>query len=737
MAAANGTWPNRVLAFQILVTFVGSPLAAEPRRLEIVRKLSQLPVEGTVIAQPANRLGDLLRKDFSCPKDAECWVELDLPSDRAWEARVEAAGWGGDSWMPVERGFLDVWQAARIDGRASFQGLNTAPPELTARYHAESSLRERESVEGEAHCPIGETGEFRCVVPAGTLDLSFRSKGFVAVYLWRQVASNQSPLKIGSFEFKRGASLVGTVSSTIAGAPKPGSCRVRLQPLPSSPKLPATAPALPSTSVDGRGFFQLDVIPPGQWEVVAEQDGFVPAKQAVMVLENSEARLKSPLVLSKPVRLSLQLIPPQDPTGKPWRVSLLELLGSGKADVVANSPASAGGRWEREGLKAQAQYRVRVHTSAGDVWWGDSESRVLPGGQADQVITLDAERVHGTVKQSGQPLKGKVVFGREHGVPSVSLLSDEDGKVEGFLPRLGTWPVDIVADVPPVRRKLDIEIRRNPNGQGEFSIFLSGRLIDGEVVNEDGSPAERGVLYVTNRSTGEKSSQQLEAGGRFQVGGLEPGSYTLAAAAGRVASDDVTVNLPKDGDAEPVKLVLKPKGQIRLKLVGSAGGGLAGIPVRMFTGVPGRNSDQRHTGADGRVSFNTSPTVGTGCFFIAAPGYDVTVTSLSVSSEEQEIRLSRSGGVLDLDYPAPSESGYPILRHGGCSITPGMLAYFLRSDDKKKFQDVSPGEYSLCSFTSSGGQQVPGPCRSGALGPFGTLKLSMQPQPNRQEAASQ
>lgn len=731
MAVENRTWRKRVLAFQILLCLVGSPLAAEPRRLEIVRKLSRLPVEGTVIAQPANRLGDLLRRGFSCPIDAECWVELDLPSDRAWEARVEAAGWGGDSWMPVERGFLDVWQAARINGRVSFQGQNTAPPELTARYRAESSLREKESVEGEAHCPIGETGEFTCVVPAGTLDLSFRSKGFVAVYVWRQVASNQSPLKIGSFELKRGASLVGTVSSTIAGAPKPGSCRVRLQPLPSSPKLPATAPALPSTSVDGRGFFQLDVIPPGQWEVVAEQDGFVPAKQAVMVLENSEARLKSPLVLSKPVRLSLQLVPPQDPTGKPWRVSLLELLGSGKADVVANSPASAGGRWEREGLKAQAQYRVRVHTSAGDVWWGDPESRVLPGGRADQVITLDVERVRGTLRQGGQPLKGRAVFGREHGVPSVALVSDEDGKVDGFLPRLGKWSVDVLADVPPVRRKLDIEVRKNPNGDGEFSISISGRVIEGEVVNEDGTPAERGVLYVTNRTTGEKGSHLLEPGGKFQLGGFEPGSYTLAAAAGKVASDDATVDLPKEGDAEPVRLVLKPKGQIRFKVVGAAGSGLAGIPVRMFSGGAGPSGESRYTGADGRVSFQTAPTASVGCFFIAAPGQDVTVTSLSVSSEEQEIRLSRSGGVLDLDYPAPSESGYPILRHGGCSITPGMLAYFLRSDDKKKFQNVSPGEYSLCSFTSSGGQQVPGPCRSGALGPFGTLKLSMQPQPDR------
>ncbi|MCK6684062.1 MAG: hypothetical protein L6R30_16795, partial [Thermoanaerobaculia bacterium] len=250
-------------------------------------------------------------------------------------------------------------------------------------------------------------------------------------------------------------------------------------------------------------------------------------------------------------------------------------------------------------------------------------------------------------------------------------------------------------------------------------------------------PAERGVLYVTNRTTGEKGSHLLEPGGKFQLGGFEPGSYTLAAAAGKVASDDATVDLPKEGDAEPVRLVLKPKGQIRFKVVGAAGSGLAGIPVRMFSGGAGPSGESRYTGADGRVSFQTAPTASVGCFFIAAPGHDVTVTSLSVSSEEQEIRLSRSGGVLDLDYPAPSESGYPILRHGGCSITPGMLAYFLRSDDKKKFQDVSPGEYSLCSFTSSGGQQVPGPCRSGALGPFGTLKLSMQPQPNRQEAASQ
>jgi hypothetical protein len=284
--------------------------------------------------------------------------------------------------------------------------------------------------------------------------------------------------------------------------------------------------------------------------------------------------------------------------------------------------------------------------------------------------------------------------------------------------------VEVLAESPVIRRTLDVEVRRKQDGSGEFSIDLSSRLIEGEILTETGEQAERALLHVVNRTSGERSSEWIQ-GGRFQMGGLEPGSYTLSAGAGRVASDDVPVTLPKEGGVDPVKLILKKKSEIRIKVLGPSGTGLPGVPVEKFAAATGWGSQTKLTGADGRVAFEAPPAADGICVLVRASGLPVRFARPAVSADEQVVQLDRSGGFLELEYPTPSEAGYPMLRYGLCEITPTMLASLTRSGSKKVFPSVATGEYSLCSYSLVNGIDVPGACKSGTLSAFGGLKLSL------------
>ncbi len=711
----------------LLALFLSAPLSADPKRIEIVRKLGATQATGAVVARSTDGLTAPLRKEFSCTAEQACSIELDLPQDRSWQMMADVPGHGSGPWVPVEKGSIEIWPSAALKGKALFPGEKGPPDELQVRFHAESrggKGGQKDGVDGETSCPLRDS-QFECAIPAGVVDFSLRAQGFVSVYRWRQESGPGATLQIGKVELRRGASLVGQVISTSPDAPKAGLCHVRLQPTANSPKLPPTASPLPESTVDGRGFFQLEVIPPGQWELLVEQEGFAPARQTVVVLERAEARLKSAIVLSRPVKLEVTLSPPEDPTGEPWRISLREQTGEAKLEVVSESPATPGGQWSREGLRASGKYTLGVLTASRQTWWGDDEPFSPAGSTYRRSIVLDVEAVEGTLTLSRRPLHARVIFGREHGVPSVSLESDQEGKLVGFLPRLGKWKAEIIGDSPAIRRTLEVEVRRKPDGKGEFSIALAGKVIQGEIVTEEGSPVDRAILYVSNFMSGEKSSQWID-GGRFQLEGLEPGDYVVSAAERRLASSDVRVTLPKDGDAEPVRLVMRKKGGIKIRVQSQTGAGLVGVPVRIFVGSPGQLNAVRYTDADGRAAFDTSPSSDYACLLVLAPGYAAGIAGLPVTTEEQTLQVAQAGGSIALDYPPPSPSAYPMLGQGACQLMPAMLAAFTRSTDKSLFPNMAPGDYTLCLWSQLNGVDLQGPCRSGALAPYGSLKLAVE-----------
>jgi hypothetical protein len=387
---------------------------------------------GEVLAMSPDARSGVVRRRFSCDTAQSCDVEMELPAEKGWLVTAEVPGYGTGDPVPADRGWLEIWPAGKVKGQAVFPKGSPPPEDLLLRFHspAQGSSGTDGRLDGESTCSLNE-GAFECSIPAGEVDLSLRARGHVSIYRWGLHVAHRGTVEMGRVQFRKGASLVGQVISRDPAAPKPGSCRVRLQPTGDSPKLPASASPLPSAPVDGRGNFHLEVIPPGRWEVVAEQEEFVPSRLAVTILEGAEARLKSPIVLSRPVRLEVALSPPQDPDGKPWRIELIGYKGENWTELVAESPVSPGGAWSRDGLGASAIYRLRVLTFSRQRWWADELPFSPETTPFRRDVHLDVERVTGKLTLGTNPLRGRVVFGTERGDPSLIFYSENCEVVPG------------------------------------------------------------------------------------------------------------------------------------------------------------------------------------------------------------------------------------------------------------------------------------------------------------------
>ena len=682
-------------------------------------------VEGEVAARSADGHSEVVRSPFACAFPGPCAVDLDLPDGKLWLVTAEAPGFGSSPPAPVEAGRVEIWLAGKLRGEAVFPKGTTSPDGILVRYRSldqRSSLGGGAPLEGEAACAITES-KFECTMPAGRVDFNVRARGHVSVYAWNRLVPHLGVLSLGRVEFRKGASLVGNVVSKDPLAPKPGACRVSLRPSGDSPKPAPTAPPLPSISVDGRGFFHLEVIPPGRWDVVAEQEGFVPSKVPVTILEGAEARLNLPIVLSRPSRLEVTLSPPQDAYGEAWQVELIELEGEGKSAMVARSVGSPEGTWTRDGLGASARYYLRVLTGKGQRWWFDEQPFSPETTPFRKQVVLESDGMKGALTLGGQPLRGRAVFEADHGNLSVTFEADDGGRFEGFLPRLGKWSVEVFSVSPRVHRKVEVDVRRTQEGIGQVIVSLSDRALRGEIVTEEGALVPKAILRVVPPTASETTSQVVE-GGSFHLDGLEPGDYVLSGAGPRLFSDDHRVTLPKEGDADPVRIVLKKSNDLKVQVRSASGGALVGVPVALVASFSGQATTTRRTDGDGRVSFPVRPTTPEECVVIIGPGIGTKIVAVPNLGEETQVTIAATGGALSIDFPEPTEKAYPVLQHGACALSPTLLSMIVRSKDRKSFFGMDPGDYVLCLTGTDFGAGT-GPCKQGTLSPYGALNLAV------------
>ncbi len=681
------------------------------------------PLTVLVTAKAPDGRSAPLTTRVDCLTGAACEAAIDLP-ERGWVLEASAPGWwvAGPTWSADQTmaGF-ELWPAATVTGQAVFPERSSGS-DVTLRLRAAGG-RQREGgpEKAEVPCPIVD-GHFACNVPAGVWDVAARVRGHVSVFFWDRPLPTGAPADLGTLTFLPGASVIGTVVSSEKEAPKAGECRVTLHPSGETRGARRQAAISPlSAAVNEKGFFSIARVPPGRYQLVASQVGFAPASQEVLVLEGAEASVKRPLELGRPRRVEVYLAPPQDPWGKPWRVALLEKVEGRGIDIRGDSPASLGGVWSFEGASTTGRYQVRVQTSDAHNWYTDDEVFSAKDSPTKRMVTVGMESVRGSLHLGKKPLQGTVVFGKEFGSVSVPLRSDETGSIEGFLPRIGKWNASVSAENPPVKRTLDVEVRRASAAHGVFEIRLPDAALHGEVLLEDGQPATRATVTVRSRSGAESNQQRVDTGA-FRFEGLSAGTYTVSAEGAGTYSDEATVTLRDDetGTPEPVRLVLKKKDWLRLRLVGPSGGGVVGFPVWFLPSSDGSTEGyySKPTDAEGRVTVSVRGGQSQKCVAVFGGGYATKVIALPVG-DEQLVQLGSVGGTILAGEGSPPA----VLIHGGCRLPVPFLVRNAGSDGRT-LSNLEPGPWALCLWGPGDRGGGTSPCRSGQLDPFGTLDLS-------------
>lgn len=216
------------------------------------------------------------------------------------EIRIDAPGFWGPS-LPLLLTERETTARIRLHPTGELRGQviaeeATLPETLAVHFRSapgpeETPLESEHSIE----CPI-EDGKLRCQVPAGSLDLRFRARGFVSVHRWGFDLPPHQTRNIGRLVLRRGASVVGWVVAS-GEEFQPESASVVLTPKTTlESRRPETREREESfrhqTRPNERGFFQLAGIPAGSYYAVVRHPGFAPSRmEPILVREGLELEL--------------------------------------------------------------------------------------------------------------------------------------------------------------------------------------------------------------------------------------------------------------------------------------------------------------------------------------------------------------------------------------------------------------------------------------------------------------
>jgi hypothetical protein len=716
------------VTYRLTLFFVGALMGAPAVSVGavlpvVVRGEAGLEAMGKVTALAVDGRAAPVKGEFACRAGSACAVDLPIGADRDWLLSVAADGFWATPPSAPAGGTVELWPAGSLNAKLRIEG--GSPTDLAVRFSPSPGVKAASGFpkEGTVECPVVEGG-VRCQIPAGVLDLRLRAKGHVSVYRWTQRVPGGGVLDLGRLELKRGASLVGTVTSPERDAPKPGACVVRLEPRQGGKS--EAAGELPRTTVNARGVFHLEVVPPGTFNLVAEQGGFAAARRSVTIVDGMEANLNEPLVLRRPARLELVFAPPTDPFGKPWMVELLEKKDE-RFDLAGGAPASLAGFWARDNLGSGNRFSVRVRTSANDLWWSDGEAAEIVGPISKRQIDLGHEEVSGSVRLGELPLAARVIFTERAGNVAVTLRSDAEGRLSGALPRLGAFHVDVASESPSVHRKMDVEVRRKPDGRAEVEIALEDRALIGEIVDETGRRLERAMLTVTSMAKSARETvQERVEGGAFRLTGFEPGGYRVRAEGQGRISEPMKVEIAEDGSSPFVTIVTKPKVTIRLQILTEAGAPVAGATVDAINPglFPGVSLTRLAADTEGRVSYFAHPSAPHQCFVVNSPGLARLVFAAMPKEEEQGVVLAAAGGTLVVKPGELKEGEARLLWKDACYLSVGLLKSLTRGDGTH-FAGLAPGTYRLCRHAVGSGKPADSVCTSGHLDRYGVLELAL------------
>lgn len=763
----TGGFARAAYLYALLLMFSGAAHAAAVRiLLEVQGAASVEPVPIKVRAVPAvapasprplqAAPGTARSVDAMAPGEAI----LDLDPGVAWRISAESVGLWAEpvAFVPTGAGdvrVLRLYPAGSLRGSFGLPAGEKLPGEVTMRFQpAGVHAPHRDLPSGTVRCQVigtEETGTaWDCELPAGELDLRIRVRGFLTHYRWAVKLQAGGQLDLGMLELRRGAAVVGWVQ-TADGQPIDPSCRVELAPRgaaeSSSPTETRRQRLLPLTgSVNDRGFFHLDGVPPGEYVLTASQKGYAKARvHPVTVLENAETEVRL-VQLERPLPLEVYVAPPVDPYGEGWLVTLEETgLIPGSVELVTEGTRTTPeGYWRREGLNP-GSYRIFLFDRFGASFAArDVELEVASG---PLFIDLPLVSVEGEVTLGDRPLVATLFFGGRRGAPSIPLVSDAEGRFQGYLPREGEWPVDVVARSPRVLRRLAaVAVEPAPGTtHARVEIPLPETALTGRVLDENGDTVPSALVTAVGADFSEAFSwaRSGEDGG-FSFEGMKPGRYVLTATAEGAASDAQVTELTQGEDAEEVVMVLHPMVPLRGRVVAGSGGVVA-ARILVTGEADGRplpaSGPPVQTDVEGRFEAFLPAGTQAAVLRVLAAGFSLRALRIEpLPSEPVEVAVDQSGGTLLLRVGERTAVGPPafVIRRDGILLDGRLLELWAQingvpSQDPEVLlvPRVEAGSYDLCRLEIAVEPQSQRlfprltTCTGGFLPPLGELTLKL------------
>lgn len=628
---------------------------------------------------------------------------LTVESDLLWHA--EQLIFAGDRAMDVA---VPLRRAAYISGTPVMKNGGEPPDEVLIRVDAAAR---------EVPCPVDD-GAFRCKVAAGVLDLRVRATGMVPRYFNELEVAPAKTTSLGNVVLQRGASLSGIVD--------PGTAK--------DVRVIATADAgRYIVAIGKRGHFHIDGLTPGRYRLIAATaDGTMTSdEEEVVILADTLAELRDPLVVEEPKTLRLALTPPLDPWGERWNITLTRTVRHAEEELAAKTSAGENGEWAAPPLRT-GRYVLELGPARGGTWL--RQEIEMAGAPVELPLQLPFDPVSGTVILGDRPIEAVIRFQTE-GQPSIEIRADAEGRFAGALPRRDAkWFAVVMSDHPFVKRTIRDIV---PKPDLELRIPLT--TLSGVVLDAAGQPAPNATVNVTSEH---ETLVQTPADneGWFAAYGLAPGKYEVQASAYLAESDVQSIEVTDNLTPDPIQLVLHDVEKIVGRVVSDAAP-ISGAEVWVFaTDVVQHVVIPMTSDARGAFGVFAPPGAREVDMSVAAPGFDFRMFHTRIAEGILTVPMSQLGGTITV----PSARGElnPYLQHAGAIESAASLVWCcdaFETDGKLVMPSMEPGPYSLCYIRDrermalrAGRINRAMQCVEGFLPPHGTLVFAAPPALEKQ-----
>lgn len=606
--------------------------------------------------------------------------------------------------------------AGTLTGKFTVDNKDKLPEGLEARFEPtwEPPPKKQDIPPGRATCAVGPSGDWRCRVPAGQLDVALHPKGFVPHYLWNLAVKPGETKKLDPRKLVRGASVAGWITRE-DGTPAE-KCRVRIEPA-AAPGvsrdrtlefLQAVASEVPC---QGKGFFQSPALRAGAYTVLAQENEARAWMSPIQVWEGAESRLTAPIVLRRPMDFEVMLSPPVDWLGRPWRV---EAQRATEGQTVWSAPtyrteADPEGRVKLP-RQLPGRFRIEVYDQLGNALLSDPNVNLADSSQP-YPITLNLLWVEGTVHLGDEPVAGRVFFGGRNATVSIRMDADENGRFEGPLPKGGNWRVDIEGDEPRLKAKTAVEIE--PKGdRASVAIEVPDTVVSGRVVDSEGKPV-RGADVALGSLRGGTALAGTDEKGEFELRYFTKGPNELSASKslgrGEYEGSDTHLFDAVEGEPHgPVVLTLRRNRVIRGRMLAPTGP-VIGAAVMAWPTTGGGGIQKVRSQLDGDFELRMPVDAQALRVIVSPPGGALKIHEVNVASNAELLfQVEPLGGELTvtLGNSEALERDALIIWQEDLALSLGMLkewaegngGHFWR-EGQTRIPQLAPGTYTVCTGT--------------------------------------